>query len=62
MDRGSDSNLIYWDTFEKLNIGIEKLCPARGLITSVVPGQQVMPLGIVDPKATFGDAVNVDGQ
>jgi hypothetical protein len=62
MDRGSNSNLIYWDTFEKLNIGIEKLRHARGLITSVVLGQQVMPLGVVDPKVTFGDAVNVDGQ
>ena len=36
MDGGSDSNLIYWDTFKKLKINIDKLCPPRGPITGIV--------------------------
>jgi hypothetical protein len=55
---GSDSNLIYWDTFKKLKIGTDKLCPPRGSITEIVPGRQVMPLGIIDLRVTFGEAVN----
>jgi hypothetical protein len=42
MDGGSDSNLIYWDTFKRLKIGIDKLCPLRVPITRIVPGRQVM--------------------
>ena len=58
MDGGSDSNLIYWDTFDRLKIGIDKLHPPRGPITKIVPGRQVMPLGIIDVWVTFGEAVN----
>ena len=58
MDGGSDSNLIYWDTFEKLKISTDKLRPPRGLITGIVPGRQVMPLGIIDLWVMFGEAAN----
>ena len=58
MDGGSDSNLIYCGTFERLKIGTDKLCPLRGLITGLVPGRQVMPLGIIDLWVTYGEAVN----
>jgi hypothetical protein len=37
MDRGSDSNLIYWDTFERLKISTDKLHPPSGPITKIVP-------------------------
>jgi hypothetical protein len=30
MDKGSDYNLIYWDTFERLKISTDKLRPPRG--------------------------------
>ena len=39
MDRGSDSNLIYWDTFERLKISTDRLRPLRGPITRIVPGR-----------------------
>lgn len=39
MDRGSDSNLLYWDTFKRLKISTNRLCPMNGLISGVVPGQ-----------------------
>ena len=39
MDAGSDSNLIYWDTFERLKIGTDKLHAPRGPITRIVPGR-----------------------
>ena len=55
---GSDSNLIYWVTFERLRIGIDKLCLIRGLITRIVPGRLVMPLGIIDLRVTFGEVTN----
>ena len=58
MDGGSNSNLIYWDTFERLKIGIDKLRPPRGPITKIVPGRQVMPLSIIDLRVTFGEAAN----
>ena len=58
MDGGSDSNLIYWDTFERLKIGTDKLRPPRGPITRIVPGRQVMPLSIVDLRVTFGEVAN----
>lgn len=58
MDGGSDVNLLYRNTFEKLGIGIDKLRPMRGSISEIVPGRQVMPLGIVNLKVTFGDVVN----
>ena len=40
MDGRSDSNLIYWNTFERLKIGTDKLRPPRGPITRIVPGRQ----------------------
>ena len=58
IDRGSDSNLIYWDTFKRLKIGIDKLRPPRGPITRIVPGRQVMPLSIIDLWVTFGEVAN----
>jgi hypothetical protein len=58
MDGESDSNLIYWDTFEKLKIGTDKLRPPRGPITRIVPRRQVMPLSIIDLWVTFGEAAN----
>jgi hypothetical protein len=58
MDGGRDSNLIYWDTFEKLRIDTDKLRPTRGPITGIVPGRQVMPLGVIDLRVTFGDVAN----
>ena len=58
MDGGRDSNLIYWDTFEKLKIGMDKLRPPRGSITRIVPGRQVMPLGVIDLWVTFSEAAN----
>ena len=39
MDGGSDSNLIYWDTFERLKISTDKLIPLGGPITKIVPGR-----------------------
>lgn len=38
MHGGTDFNLLYWDTFKRLKIGIDKLCPVKGLITGVVLG------------------------
>ena len=39
MDGGSDSNMIYWDTFKKLKIDTDNLHPPRGPITEIVPGR-----------------------
>jgi hypothetical protein len=58
MNGGSDSNLIYWDTFKKLKIDTEKLHAPRGPITRIVLWRQVMPLGIIDLRVTFGEAAN----
>lgn len=58
MDGGSNINLLYWDTFEKLKIGIDKLCPPWGLIYGVTLGRQVMPVGTITLKVTFGNAVH----
>ena len=59
MDGGSDSNMIYWDTFERLKIGTHKLRPPRGPTTRIVPGRQVMPLGIIDLWVTLGEVANL---
>ena len=59
MDGGSDSNLIYWDTFKRLKIGMDKLCSLKGMLTEIVPGRQVMPLGIIDLWVMFGEVVNL---
>jgi len=58
MDGGSDSNLIYWDTFKRLKIGTDKLHPPKGPITRIVPRRQVMSLGIIDLWVTFSEVVN----
>jgi hypothetical protein len=58
MDGGSDSNLIYWDTFKKLKISVNKLRPTKGPITRIVPRRQVMPLNTIDLWVTFGEAAN----
>ena len=58
LEGGSDSNMIYWDTFKRLKIGTDKLHPPRGPITVIVPGRQVMPLGIIDLWVMFGEAAN----
>ena len=39
VDGGSDSNLIYWDTFKRLKINIDKLRPPRGSIIKIVLGR-----------------------
>ena len=39
MNGGSNSNLIYWDTFERLKISMDELCPSKGPITEIVLGR-----------------------
>jgi hypothetical protein len=58
MDGGSDFNLIYWGTFKRLKIGIDKLRPPRDPITRIVSGKTDMPLGIIDLRVMFGNAAN----
>ena len=58
LEGGSDSNMIYWDTFKRLKIGTDKLRPPRGPITEIVPGRQVIPLGLIDLRVTFDEATN----
>ena len=57
-NRGSDSNLIYWDTFERLKISMDKLRPSKGPITMIVPGRQVMPLNFINLRVMFGEVAN----
>jgi hypothetical protein len=55
MDGGSSINILYKGAFEKLNIKVSKLRPSHSLFHGIVPGRQVMPLGMITLSVTFGD-------
>jgi hypothetical protein len=58
MDGGNDINILYKDSFKKLNIGSCKLRPSHSTFYRIVLGHQVTPLGTITLSVTFGDQVN----
>jgi hypothetical protein len=58
MDRGSDINILYKDSFKKLNIGVGKLCPSHSKFHGIILGHWVTPLSTITLSVTFGDQVN----
>ncbi|XP_066324201.1 uncharacterized protein [Miscanthus floridulus] len=58
MDGGSDLNIMYAKTLEKMGVDQTKLCPIRAPFHGVMPGRQAVPLGQIDLPITFGDQSN----
>ena len=58
MDGGSGINILYKDAFNKLNVDIRKLHASQSPFHGIIPGQRVMPLGMIDLSLTFGNAVH----
>ena len=58
MDGGSDLNIMYAKTLDKMGIDRTHLRPTRAPFHGIVPRKQPMPLGQIDMPVTFGNPSN----
>ena len=55
IDGGSNINILYKDTMEKLGIKQRHLQPSRTIFHGIVPGLSCSPIGKTQIDALFGD-------
>ena len=55
IDGGSNINILYRDTMEKLNIRMKQLLPSRTMFHGIVPGLSCSPIGKIKIDVLFGD-------
>lgn len=58
MDMGSDNNVLYVETLDRMGISCYVLHPSTGPIHGVTPGRGVHPLGKITLSVTFDDPSN----
>jgi hypothetical protein len=54
MDRGSDLNILYASTLNKMGIPWSSLCPSKAPFYGIILGNEVMPLRRIWLNTTFG--------
>ena len=55
MDGGSSINILYYDTFRRMNLTDKDLKPSNTVFHGVVPGKLVYPVGNISLEVAFGD-------
>ena len=55
MDGSSSINILYYDTFRRMNLTGKDLKPSSTVFHGVVPGQSAYPVGNIALKVVFGD-------
>src|SRR3954466_481717 len=58
IDGGSSINLMYWHTWDKLNINPNKLESTRTTFHGIVPGAACVPMGRIRVDVIFGNREN----
>jgi hypothetical protein len=54
MDGGSNLNILYANTLNKMGIPWSSLCPNKAPFYEIIPGKEAMPLRHIRLNATFG--------
>jgi len=55
MDGGSSINILYYDTFHRMNLTDKDLKPSSSVFHVVVPGKSAYPVGKIALEVAFGD-------
>jgi hypothetical protein len=55
MDGGSSINILYYDTFRRMNLTDKDLKPSSTVFHGVVPGKSAYPVGKIALEVAFGD-------
>ncbi|KAI4979050.1 hypothetical protein ZWY2020_015803 [Hordeum vulgare] len=58
MDGGSSINILYLDTFQRMNLLEKDLMPSTTVFHGIVPGKSAYPIGRVRLSVAFGTAQN----
>ena len=58
MDGGSSINILYFDTFQRMNLLEKDLMPSTTVFHGIVPGKSAYPIGRVRLSVAFGTAQN----
>jgi hypothetical protein len=58
IDGGSNINLLYWSSMEKLGIPLAQLKPSRLNFHGIMPGHSCTPMGRVQLEVLFGEKGN----
>jgi hypothetical protein len=58
MDGGSSINILYYETFKRMNLQEKQLHPSRTTFHGVVPGISAQPLGRINLEVAFGTQSN----
>jgi hypothetical protein len=58
MDGGSSINILYYETFKRMNLQEKQLNPSRTTFHGVVPGISAQPLGRINLEVAFGTQSN----
>ena len=58
MDGGSSINILYFDTFQRMNLLEKDLMPSTTVFHGIVPGKSAYPIGRVRLTFAFGTAYN----
>src|SRR5215216_3609004 len=55
MDGGSSINILYYETFRRMNLTDKELKPSSTVFHGVVPGKSSYPVAKIAPEVDFGD-------
>ena len=58
MDGGSSINILYFDTFWRMNFSEGDLMPSSTVFQSIVPGKSAYPVGRIKLNVAFGTESN----
>ena len=58
MDGGSSINIMYYDTFRRMNLLDKDLKPSSTVFHGVVPAKSAYPVGKISLEVAFGDEFN----
>ncbi|KAI4996798.1 hypothetical protein ZWY2020_052140 [Hordeum vulgare] len=58
MDGGSSINIVYYDTFRRMNFDEKDLMPSTTVFHGIVPGKSAYPVGRIKLNVAFGDESN----
>jgi hypothetical protein len=58
MDGGSSINILYYDTFRRMNLSEKLLTPSTTVFHGIVPGKSAYPIGRISLEVAFGDELN----
>ncbi|KAI4983569.1 hypothetical protein ZWY2020_025435 [Hordeum vulgare] len=58
MDGGSNINILYFDTFRRMNLLEKDLMPSSTVFNGIVPGKSAYPFGRIKLNVAFGTESN----